>query len=102
MAAPFTPRQGRYLAFIDAYTRLRGQPPSEAEIATHFMVSPPSAHQMVVTLERRGLIERKPGQARSMRVLLPATDIPDLAGGRTRLQEGSVVEKKYPHIAPSV
>ncbi|MGH2409245.1 MAG: hypothetical protein ACRDGS_02635, partial [Chloroflexota bacterium] len=46
---------GQYLAFIGAYTRLHGRPPSEAEIATYFMVSPPSAHQMVVTLERSGL-----------------------------------------------
>jgi SOS-response transcriptional repressor LexA len=99
MAAPYTPRQGQYLAFIHAYTKLRGQPPSEAEIATHFMVSPPSAHQMVVTLERRSLIERGPGQPRSLRVLLPATAIPDLAGGRTRSQEEAVFEAKYPHIA---
>jgi repressor LexA len=99
MAALFTPRQGQYLAFIHAYTKLRGQPPSEAEIATHFMVSPPSAHQMVVTLERRSLIERQPGQPRSMRVLLPAAAIPDLNSGRTRSQEEPAFEVKYPHIA---
>jgi SOS-response transcriptional repressor LexA len=99
MAAPYTPRQGQYLAFIHAYIKRYGQPPSEAEIATHFMVSPPSAHQMVVTLERRGLIERKPGQPRSMRVLLPATAIPDLDGGRTGSREESAFEVKYPHIA---
>ena len=53
-AALYTPRQGQYLAFIAAYIRRYGQPPAEAEIAAHFMVSP-SAHLMVVTLERRGL-----------------------------------------------
>jgi Mn-dependent DtxR family transcriptional regulator len=47
MTAPYTPRQGQYLAFIVAYARFHGQPPSEAEIATHLMVSPPSAHQML-------------------------------------------------------
>jgi len=99
VAVPYTPRQGQYLAFIHTYTKLRGKPPSEAEIATHFMVSPPSAHLMVVTLERRGLIARTPGQARSMRVLLPATDIPDLGSGRTRSPEEPVFEVKYPHIA---
>ena len=99
MSAPYTPRQGQYLAFIAAYTRLHGQPPSESDIATHFMVSPPSAHQMVVTLEHRGLIQRTPGQARSLRVLLPPTAIPDLESGRKRPQEGSTVEVKYPHLA---
>src|SRR5712692_6265463 len=99
MTAPYTPRQGQYLAFIAAYTGRYGQPPSEAEIATHFMVSPPSAHQMVVTLEQRGLIQRTPGQARSLRVLLPPRAIPDLEGGRKRPQEGSTIEVKYPHIA---
>ncbi len=99
MTAPYTPRQGQYLAFIAAYTRLHGRPPSESEIATHFMVSPPSAHQMVVTLEHRGLIQRTPGRARSLRVLLPATAIPDLESGRKRPKEGSTVEMKYPHIA---
>jgi LexA DNA binding domain len=99
MTAPYTPRQGQYLAFIAAYTRLHGQPPSEAEIATHLMVSPPSAHQMVVTLEQRGLIQRTPGQPRSLRVLLPPTAIPDLESGRKRPTEGSTIEEKYPHIA---
>ncbi len=34
--------------------------------------------QRVVTLERRGLIERVPGQARSIRLLLAHKDLPDL------------------------
>jgi repressor LexA len=99
MAAPYTPRQGQYLAFIAAYTSRYGQPPSEAEIATHFMVSPPSAHQMVVTLERLGLIQRTPGQPRSLRVLLPPSAIPDLDSGRQRPEEGSPAERSYPNIA---
>ncbi|HEY8284090.1 MAG TPA: helix-turn-helix domain-containing protein [Chloroflexota bacterium] len=99
MAAPYTPRQGQYLAFIHTYTKLRGRSPSEAEIATHFMVSPPSAHQMVVTLEHRGLIQRTPGQARSLRVLLPSTAIPDLESGRPRRQQESTAEVAYPHLA---
>ena len=99
MTAPYTPRQGQYIAFIAAYTKRYGQPPSEAEIATHFMVSPPSAHQMVVTLEQRGLIQRTPGQPRSLRVLLPPETIPDLESGRQRPREGPAVEERYPHIA---
>ena len=44
----------------------------------YFKVSPPSVHQMVLTLEKRGLIERVPGQARAIRVLLPREELPDL------------------------
>ncbi|MFN0303859.1 MAG: hypothetical protein ACKVQU_26290 [Burkholderiales bacterium] len=28
----------------------------------HFRVTPPSVHQMVLTLEREGLIRRQPGE----------------------------------------
>jgi len=34
-------------------------------------------HQMVVTLERRGLISLVPGQARSIRVLVAKEELPD-------------------------
>jgi Mn-dependent DtxR family transcriptional regulator len=54
-APSFTDRQGQYLAFIDAYTRVTGRPPAEADLQRHFAVSAPSVHQMVVTLERAGL-----------------------------------------------
>ena len=97
--ALYTPRQGQYLAFIAAYIRRYGQPPAEAEIAAHFMVSPPSAHLMVVTLERRGLIERIPGRPRSIRIVLPPEAVPDLKGAPPGRQEQSTSERKYPHIA---
>src|SRR5438128_2047648 len=59
-AKTFTDRQGEYLAFIDAYTRVTGRPPAESDIQRRFGVSPPSVHQMVLTLERLGLIRRRP------------------------------------------
>ena|SRR2546430_5600342 len=99
MAAPYTLRQGQFLAYIHAYTRLHRQPPSEAEMAAFFGVSPPSVHQMVVTLERRGLIARTPGQARSLRVLLPPTALPDLDSGQTPLRQEPAFEATYPHLA---
>jgi hypothetical protein len=74
--ADFTPTQGRYLAFIRAYTDLHGYPPAESEIAAAMCVSPPSVNQMVKTLEKRGLIERQPGQPRSVQVLVPDGEIP--------------------------
>ncbi len=74
--ADFTPTQGRYLAFIHAYTSLHGCPPAESEIAAAMCVSPPSVNQMVKMLEKKGLILRQPGQPRSIRVRIPEDEIP--------------------------
>src|SRR5882724_6013319 len=74
--ADFTPTQGRYLAFIQAYTKLHGLPPAESEIAAAMCVSPPSVNQMVKMLEKRGLILRQPGQARSVQVIVPEDQMP--------------------------
>ena len=57
----FTDKQGQYLAFIDAYARVHGRLPAETDMQRHFQVSPPSVHQMVLTLKRIGLIRRQPG-----------------------------------------
>src|SRR3954470_17452293 len=72
----FTPTQGRYLAFIHAYTTLHGYPPAEAEIAAAMCVSPPSVNQMVKTLEKKGLLSRQPGVPRAIQVLVPEDEIP--------------------------
>ena len=74
--ADFTATQGRYLAFIHAYTDLHGYPPAETDIAAAMCVSPPSVNQMVKMLEKRGLILRHPGQPRSLEVLVPDDEIP--------------------------
>ena len=44
----------------------------------YFRTSPPAVHQMILTLETRGLIERTPGQARSIRLLIPPDELPNL------------------------
>lgn len=74
--ADFTPTQGRYLAYLHAYTELHGYPPSESEMASAMCVSPPSVNQMVKMLEKRGLISRQPGKARSLQVIIPEEEIP--------------------------
>jgi hypothetical protein len=74
----FTKLQGQYLAFIVAYTKLNRRAPAEADLQRYFEVTPPSVHGMIVTLERRGLIRRTPGQARSIEVLVPLSDVPPL------------------------
>lgn len=78
MKKPYTEKQGQYLAFIYYYSKIHGRAPAEAEMQQYFRVSPPSVHQMVLTLEARGLIARTPGQARSIRLLIPLADLPDL------------------------
>ena len=79
LSAPnFTAKQGQYLAFIYAYTQVMGRPPAEADLQRHFRVTPPSVHQMVLTLERQGLIRRRPGVARSIAVLIDPKDLPVL------------------------
>jgi repressor LexA len=74
----YTDKQGQYLAFIYYYAKINGRAPSEADMQRYFNVTPPSAHQMVITLEAKGLIERTPGQGRSIRLLLPREELPDL------------------------
>jgi len=77
-AKKFTPKQGQYLAYIHAYTRLHRRPPAEADLRDYFQVSPPSVHQMLVTLERAGFIKRQPRVARSIELLVDPKSLPDL------------------------
>lgn len=72
----FTQKQGHYLPFICVYKRVFGQAPAEAGMQRHFRVTPPSVHQMVLALERDGLIRRQPGVARSIDILVPTQDLP--------------------------
>ena len=77
-AKTFTPKQGQYLAFIHLYMRLHRRPPAETDMQQYFRVSPPSVHQMVLTLERRGFIRRQPKTARSIELLVDPKLLPEL------------------------
>jgi repressor LexA len=78
MAAKYTPRQGQFLAYIYYYTKIHGIPPAELDLQHYFRVSPPAIHDMIITLHERGLISREPGKPRTIRVLLPREELPDL------------------------
>lgn len=80
MKRAYTSRQGQFLAFIHHYITLHGRAPAEAEMVKFFRVTPPSVHQMILTLERRGLITRTPGAARSIRLNLSPENLPPLQG----------------------
>lgn len=75
---PYTFKQGQYLAFIYYYSKINGRAPAEADMQRYFRVTPPSVHQMVLTMEANGLIDRTPGQGRSIRLLIPREELPDL------------------------
>ncbi len=74
----FTEKQGQYLAFIHTYRLLNRQAPAEADFQRFFEVTAPSIHQMIVQLERLGLLRRTPRQARSIELLVPADELPTL------------------------
>ena len=75
---PYTRKQGQFLAFIYNYTKINGVPPAEADMQRYFKTTPPTVHQMVLTLEKRGFIQRVAGQARSINMLLPPEQLPYL------------------------
>lgn len=74
----FSEKQGQYLAFIHAYNKINQRPPAEADMQRYFRVTPPSVHQMVLTLQRRGLITRQPGKPRSIHIAIEPCNLPPL------------------------
>ena len=78
IAPSFTAKQGQYLAFVYNYTKIHRQAPAGSELERYFRVSPPAIHDMIKTLERNGLIERTPGQPRSISLLVRPEHLPKL------------------------
>ena len=78
MPADYTPKQGQYLAFIYYYTKINRVPPAEIDMQRYFRTTPPTVHEMVKTLHNRGFISREPGKPRTVNVLLPRNELPDL------------------------
>jgi len=54
------------------------KPPAEADMQRYFQVTPPAVHQMILTLERAGLIKRQPEQPRSIQGLIDPENLPVL------------------------
>jgi len=78
MNPTYTERQGQFLAYIHQYSIVNGCAPAEADMQRFFQITPPSVHSMVLTLERRGLIRRVPGQARSITLIVSPESLPPL------------------------
>ena len=92
-APNFTPKQGQYLAFIYAYTRVLGRPPAEADLQRHFghsTLRPPNGpHPRASRADPAEAWSRpqhrSPGRSRNARESAAAIPKGRRAGGR---QEG--------------
>ena len=78
VVAAFTEKQGQYLSYIYLYTKLNRRPPAVADIAWYFQVTGPTAQNMITQLVRKGLVEKTPRTLRSLRVLVPKEELPEL------------------------
>ena len=76
--AGYTYKQGQYLAFIYYYTKVNGSAPAQADLQRYFQVSPPSVHRMLTQLEDKGLTRKQLGVARSLSLVLPVHQLPQL------------------------
>src|SRR5260370_33863648 len=74
----YTRLQGQYLAFIYFYTKLHRRSPAESDLQAYFRVSPPAAHDLRRTLQRRRLIARTPASPMSLRSLVSPEHITDV------------------------
>jgi len=78
MTRKLSPKRGQLLAYVYWYTKVHRIPPSENEIAEFVGVRGPSVHRMILDLEAAGHLSRIPGQPRTIRVLLPREELPEL------------------------
>ena len=75
-----TPKQGQFLAYIDAYMRTNhaGLAPTHARLQRHFNLTAPSVNSMLVRLEERGFIRRIAGQPRGITLTIDPALLPPL------------------------
>jgi DNA-binding MarR family transcriptional regulator len=90
----FSARQGQYLAFIHAYTFVNGRPPAQSDIARFFRVTPPTVHQMILTLEKAGWISRRPAAPRAIAVLVDPTRLPDLGDAAKQVRQLGALRRR--------
>lgn len=96
MTHRFTPKQGQYLAFIHQYAVIHGRAPAEADMQRYFCTSSPAVHQMVLALEKRGLIKRTPGHARSIELCIAADELPRLGEAQAARPRESPADTTIP------
>lgn len=78
MTEKYTKKQGQYLSFIYYYQKIHRVAPAHMDLQKYFHSDPASVNNMLKTLERKGGISREPGKARSIELLRPKDQLPDL------------------------
>lgn len=74
----FTPRQGQFLAFIHNYTKVSGQAPTDRDLERYFKISSSGVREMIERLEWGKFVACSDGKPRTLRVLIPAEQLPEL------------------------
>ena len=74
----FSEQQGQYLAFILTNTKIHRRQPAEGDMQRYFQVTLPTVHQMVISLERKRLIQRTPSKERGIIVGVDPDKLPRL------------------------
>lgn len=72
-----TERQHQILQFINQYSRENGFPPSVREVGSHFGICPATVQDHLKALERKGQLQRKPFQSRTLKL----TSLPPAGAG---------------------
>ena len=67
-----TERQQAILDFINEYVHENGFPPSVREIGSHFGVYPATVQDHITALERKGYLQKKKFQSRTLSVSSPS------------------------------
>jgi repressor LexA len=89
MSAAPTPRQLEIAEFLGAELQRRGVMPTQREIADRFQfASVNSVRSHIRLMERKGMLARQPGKARSLRLIVAPVGIPLLG----RIAAGSPLE----------
>lgn len=69
MRSKLTQRQQRILNLVARLARERRMPPTLQELGDELDIKPPSVHQHLKALEKKGFVSRDPGRPRSVQVL---------------------------------
>lgn len=67
-----SPRQKELVAAISQHIHTHGYSPTQSELAVTLRVSRTRVEHIVSALERKGVIDRRPGLPRTLRVLASA------------------------------
>jgi repressor LexA len=76
-ATVLTERQQTILDFIDQYVKDNGFPPSVREIGKHFGIYPATVQDHITALERKGYLQKKRFQSRTLSVPASSRRQPD-------------------------